>query len=313
MTPSASAPAGPAIAVLPDHRARYLVDAVAAGGARVTEATGAEGLVWTDHRDPQGLAAVLDEHAHLRWVQLPWAGIEPYADVVRAHADRTWTCGKGVYADPVAEHALALLLAGLRGIDRFARARTWTEGRGTNLIDARVTIVGGGGIARSLLRLIAPFGCDLTVVRRSGEPLDGVRRVLPADRLDDALRGARGVVLALALVPETEGVIDGRRLGLLAPGACLVNVARGRHVVTDDLVAALRDGTLGSAGLDVTDPEPLPDGHPLWDLPNAIVTPHTANTEEMAEPLLAARVTDNVRRWMAGEPLVGPVDPALGY
>ncbi|HEX5366041.1 MAG TPA: NAD(P)-dependent oxidoreductase, partial [Acidimicrobiales bacterium] len=71
--------------------------------------------------------------------------------------------------------------------------------------------------------------------------------------------------------------------------------------------------TLGSAGLDVTDPEPLPDGHPLWDLPNAVVTPHTADTEEMAAPLLGARVTENVQRWVAGEPLVGTVDPALGY
>ena len=92
-----------------------------------------------------------------------------------------------------------------------------------------------------------------------------------------------------------------------------MDVARGRHVVTDDLVAALRDGALGSAGLDVTDPEPLPPGHPLWDLPNVIVTPHTANTEEMAEPLLSARVTENVRRWAAGEPLIGLVDPAAGY
>jgi phosphoglycerate dehydrogenase-like enzyme len=114
-------------------------------------------------------------------------------------------------------------------------------------------------------------------------------------------------------LPETEGLIDRRRLDLVAEGACLVNVARGPHLVTDDLVAALRDGPLGSAGLDVTEPEPLPDGHPLWELPNAIVTPHTANTPEMAVPLLAARVTENVRRWAAGEPLVGPVDPAAGY
>ena len=92
-----------------------------------------------------------------------------------------------------------------------------------------------------------------------------------------------------------------------------MNVARGRHVVTDDLVAALADGTLGGAGLDVTEPEPLPDGHPLWMLPNAVVTPHTANTPEMAVPLLSARVTDNVRRWVAGEPLVGPLDPEAGY
>ena len=117
----------------------------------------------------------------------------------------------------------------------------------------------------------------------------------------------------VVLTAETHGLIDARRLALLAPGACLVNVARGPHVVTDDLVAALRDGRLGHAGLDVTDPEPLPAGHPLWDLPKVIVTPHTANTEEMAEPLLAARITENVRRWTAGEPLIGLVDPAAGY
>ena len=301
----------PAVAVLP--RAGYLAAAVTAGGGRVVDPGTAEVLVWTDPADAAGLAAVLDEHPHLRWVQLPWAGIEPYLDVVRAHAERTWTCGKGVYAEPVAEHALALSLAGLRGIDRYARARRWTAPRGENLFGARVTIVGGGGIAVSLLRLLGPFGCEVTVVRRTPEPIAGAARVVAVDALDDALTGAALVVLALPLTAGTEGLIDARRLALLAEGACLVNVARGRHVVTDDLVAALRDGTLGSAGLDVTDPEPLPDGHPLWDLPNVIVTPHTANTEEMAEPLLAARITDNVRRWRAGAPLVGLVDPAAGY
>jgi phosphoglycerate dehydrogenase-like enzyme len=165
----------------------------------------------------------------------------------------------------------------------------------------------------SLLRLLEPYGGDVTVVRRNPAPLAGAARVVGSDRLDEALTGAEVVVLALALVPETVGIIDARRLALLGPDATLVNVARGRHIVTDDLVAALRDGTLGSAGLDVTDPEPLPDGHPLWDLPNAIITPHTANTPEMAIPLLSARVTDNVRRWAAGEPLVGPLDPAAGY
>jgi phosphoglycerate dehydrogenase-like enzyme len=176
-----------------------------------------------------------------------------------------------------------------------------------------VTVVGGGGISESLLRLLAPFGCDVTVVRRTPRPMAGAARVVGDDDLDAALTGADLVVLALPLLPETEGLIDARRLALLAEGACLVNVARGAHVVTDDLVAALRDGTLGSAGLDVTDPEPLPAGHPLWDLPNALVTPHTANTPEMAVPLLATRVTENVRRRAAGEPLVGPVDPEAGY
>ena len=108
-------------------------------------------------------------------------------------------------------------------------------------------------------------------------------------------------------------LIDGKRLGLLADHAWVVNVARGRHIVTDDLVDALRAGTIGGAGLDVTDPEPLPDEHPLWSLPNVLLTPHVGNTPDMALPLLSARVAENVRRWALGEALLGPVDPAAGY
>jgi phosphoglycerate dehydrogenase-like enzyme len=301
------------IAVLPDGVRTFLADAVEAGGGELSGPDDAVALVWAETAAAEPLGRVLDDHAGLRWVQLPWAGVEPYVDVIRAHADRTWTCGKGVYAEPVAEHALALALAGLRGLGHYARATSWTGQRGHNLLGARVTIVGGGGIAASLLRLIGPFGCDVTVVRRTPRAMAGVTRVLGDDQLDDALTGAELAVLALPLLPGTVGLIDRRRLELLAPDACLVNVARGQHVVTADLVKALGDGTLGSAGLDVTDPEPLPDGHPLWALPNAIVTPHTANTYEMALPLLGARITDNVRRWIAGEPLVGSVDPIAGY
>jgi phosphoglycerate dehydrogenase-like enzyme len=301
------------IAVLPDGVRTFLADAVEAGGGVLSGPDDAVALVWAETAAAEPLGRVLDDHAGLRWVQLPWAGVEPYVDVIRAHADRTWTCGKGVYAEPVAEHALALALAGLRGLGHYARAMSWTGQRGHNLLGARVTIVGGGGIAASLLRLIGPFGCDVTVVRRTPRAMAGVTRVLGDDQLDDALTGAELAVLALPLLPGTVGLIDRRRLELLAPDACLVNVARGQHVVTADLVEALGDGTLGSAGLDVTDPEPLPDGHPLWALPNAIVTPHTANTYEMALPLLGARITDNVRRWIAGEPLVGSVDPIAGY
>jgi phosphoglycerate dehydrogenase-like enzyme len=301
------------IAVLPDGVRTFLADAVEAGGGVLSGPDEAVSLVWTETAAAEQLGRVLDDHAGLGWVQLPWAGVEPYVDVIRAHADRTWTCGKGVYAEPVAEHALALALAGLRGLGRYARAVSWTGQRGHNLLGARVTIVGGGGIAESLLRLLGPFGCDVTVVRRNPRAMVGVTRVLGDDQLDEALSGAELVVLALPLLPGTVGLIDRRRLELLAPDACLVNVARGQHVVTADLVDALGDRTLGSAGLDVTDPEPLPDGHPLWDLPNAIVTPHTANTYEMALPLLSARITDNVRRWIAGEPLVGAVDPIAGY
>ena len=118
---------------------------------------------------------------------------------------------------------------------------------------------------------------------------------------------------SVALTPETEGIIAADELALMERHAWLVNVARGGHVVTDDLVTALRGGVIGGAGLDVTDPEPLPDDHPLWALPNALLTPHTGNTREMAKPLLGARIRENVRRYGAGEPLIGPIDPDLGY
>jgi phosphoglycerate dehydrogenase-like enzyme len=301
------------IAVLPGGVRTFLADAVEAGGGVLSDPDDAVALVWTETAAAEPLGHVLDDHAGLHWVQLPWAGVEPYVDVIRAHADRTWTCGKGVYAEPVAEHALALALAGMRGLGHYARVASWTGQRGRNLLGARVTIVGGGGIAESLLRLLEPFWCEVTVVRRNPRAMAGATRVMGGDRLDDSLAGAELVVLALPLLPGTAGLIDRRRLELLAPDACLVNVARGQHVVTADLVDALREGMVGSAGLDVTDPEPLPDGHPLWNLPNVIVTPHTANTQGMALPLLSARITDNVRRWIAGEPLVGSVDPIAGY
>jgi phosphoglycerate dehydrogenase-like enzyme len=101
--------------------------------------------------------------------------------------------------------------------------------------------------------------------------------------------------------------------GLMEDHAWIVNVARGRHIVTDDLVEALRTGMIGGAALDVTDPEPLPIDHPLWTLPNCIITPHVGNTPEMAKPLLAARVTENVRRFGRGDDLIGLVDVDAGY
>ena len=290
-----------------------LADAIVAGGGEVSDASAAEVLVWTHPGEAEALAATLDAHPGIRWVQLPWAGIEQQLDVVRAHPDRTWTCAKGVYAEPVAELALTLLLAGLRGLGTYARATAWEPPRGTNLMGASITVVGGGGITESLVRLLGPFRCDLTVVRRRTAGVDGASRVVTIEHLDDALAGADAVVLALALTAETVGLIDRRRLDLLGERGWLVNVARGRHVVTGDLVAALCEGTLGGAALDVTDPEPLPEGHPLWTTPNVLITPHVANTPEMAAPLLADRIKQNLRRWSAGEPLLGLVDGAAGY
>jgi phosphoglycerate dehydrogenase-like enzyme len=299
----------PRILVVPGRP--WLADAVREGGGEPVTEGAAEAVVWTDPKDPAGLRRLLDERPAIRWVQLPWAGIEPYLDVL--DDDRMWTCGKGVYSDPVAEQALMLGLAGLRGMGTYARASTWEGPRGHNLLGATVVVLGGGGITESFVRLVEPFGCEVVVVRRQEEPFPGATRTVTLDALDDELPGADLVVLALALTPETEGLFDERRLRLLPAHAWLVNVARGRHVVTDDLVRVLRDGAIGGAGLDVTDPEPLPDGHPLWSLPSCLLTPHVGNTPEMAVPLLSARVRENVRRFVAGEVLIGPVDVAAGY
>lgn len=288
-----------------------MADAVVAGGGHVVAPAEAEALVWAAPRSPEGLETLLDENPHLGWVQLPFAGIENFVHLV--DDARLWTCGKGVYAEPVAEHALALALAGLRHLGPYARASEWGRPHGRNLIGANVTILGGGGIAEHLLKLLAPFDCHITVVRNRMADMEGADEVLTPDRYVDALAGADVVFLALPLTPETEGMIGRDELEQMSRHAWLINVARGGHIVTDDLVWALQEGVIGGAGLDVTDPEPLPPGHPLWSLANCIITPHVGNTPEMAVPLLSERITANVRRFAAGETLVGPVHVELGY
>ncbi len=286
--------------------------------------------MWAEPAKADALGELLHgEASHVRWVQLPWAGIEPYVDLITGDAAndpgrRVWTCAKGVYAGPVAEHALTLLLAGLRGLGTYGRASSWSPPQGTNLFGAKVVVLGGGGITERLLPLLEPFGADVTVVRRhpaaaggsrSG-PMSGATREVGVNQLDDALDGALGVVLALALTPETTGIIARPQLERMHERGWIVNVARGGHIVTDDLVAVLQARRIGGAGLDVTEPEPLPDDHPLWTLDNCIITPHVGNTPEMALPLLAERITENVRRWStddSGTTLLGRVDPSLGY
>jgi phosphoglycerate dehydrogenase-like enzyme len=309
----------PRVAVLPPDVRPWAADAVRAGGGVVVDVSAAEALVWTatgwdPGYQPSDLADLLRANPKIRWVQLPWAGIEPYVAAGVLDPQRTWTCGKGVYARPVAEHALALALAGLHHIKQYSEARSWSAQAGAGLGGARVVVFGGGGIAEELVRLLDPFDCDVTVVRKRSAPMVGVDRVFSSAETGPAvLTDADVVVLALALTPETDGFFGSRQFDAMAEHAWLVNVARGRHVVTDDLVAALRAGAIGGAALDVTEPEPLPDGHPLWSQPNCLITPHTANTYEMAVPLLSARIADNVRRFGAGEPLLGPVFPELDY
>ncbi|GAC1376037.1 MAG: D-isomer specific 2-hydroxyacid dehydrogenase family protein [Acidimicrobiales bacterium] len=303
----------PRVAVGP-RAAHFATSAVTDAGGTVVEVGGdADALVWLDAADVDGLLDALDAAPGARWVQLPFAGVERVAATGIFGGGRTWTCAKGAYAEPVAEHALALALAGLRHLPERVTATSWGGPKGTSLYDAQIVILGGGGIAEKLLEQLAPFRARTTVVRRQSSPVAGATRTVTPDQLHDVLPGALVVFLALALTPETTGIIAKTELELMGPDAWLVNVARGRHVVTDDLVAALRDGAIAGAALDVTDPEPLSDGHPLWSLPNAIITPHTADTPEMVRPLLAARIRTNVERFARAEPLVGLVDTAAGY
>jgi phosphoglycerate dehydrogenase-like enzyme len=300
------------IAVEPKSgRFESLEEAVRAGGGRVVAPADAVGLVWSDPSVPEQLPLIMEQAPNLRWIGLPFAGIEPYVRYL--DTDRVWTCAKGVYARPVAEHALMLGLAGLRGMATYARAVTWEAPEGHNLLDARVTIFGGGGITTELVSLLQPFDCDITVVRRSATPFVGADRTTTLDRRLEALAGADLVVLALALTAETERMMSHDEFAAMADHGWLVNVARGGHVDDDALLRAVRSGTIGGAALDVTVPEPLPDGHPFWSEPRILLTPHIANTPEMGIPLLASHIEENVRRFVAGEELVGRVDAEAGY
>jgi phosphoglycerate dehydrogenase-like enzyme len=301
------------VAVAPENAA-WAADAIRRGGGDAVELDqDPNGLVWTDPGAVKELRDVLHAHPRISWVQLPMAGVERMAEAGVFDHRRQWTSAKGAYAEPVAEHALALLLAGLRHLPERARAHSWGEPAAQTLFDQPVTIVGGGGITVALMRLLEPFRTQVTVVRRSAEPVSGAARTITSEHLHDALAGARAVVLTLALTPQSRGLIGQEELELMDQQAWLVNVARGGLIDTEALVGALRSGQIGGAALDVTDPEPLPAGHPLWDLPNCLITPHTADTEQMTQPLLAARITENVQRLIAGRELAGRVDPDLGY
>lgn len=301
----------PKVALAPDSAPAWMADAIVEGGGIVTTLGEAEALIWGAPRDSAGLRDVLDDHPQLQWIQLPFAGIENFVHLI--DHDRLWTCGKGVYAEPVAEMALSLMLAGLRGLSSYTRRTSWSAPRGRNLQGARITILGGGGITESLVSLLRPFDCHITVVRRRVSPMDGVADVVATESYLESLPGADVVVLALALTNETMGIIGRNELEAMDDHAWIVNVARGGHIVTEDLVWALRENVIGGAALDVTDPEPLPAEHPLWQMENCIITPHVGNTPDMAIPLLSERIRVNVRKWADGDDLLGPVHVDLGY
>jgi phosphoglycerate dehydrogenase-like enzyme len=297
-------------AIGPERAPTWVIDAVEEGGATVAPIEEATALVWFSGRS-DGLAALLERGTSLRWVQLATAGVEAFEELIGS--DHIWTCAKGIYGDTVAEHALALTLAGFRGLTPFARRSEWSPPTGRNLYGANVTILGGGGIATALIDLLAPFAPAITVVRRTPVPMHGAQAVVAPDDLMDALGGADVVVLALALTGETSGVIGATQLAAMRQDAWIVNVSRGGHIETNALTKALQANLIGGAALDVTDPEPLPIGHPLWTLDNCIITPHSANTPAMMRTRFARLVKANIAAFGGGRPLRGVVNPKFSY
>lgn len=278
-------------------------------GADLVPLAEAQAVVWLDGR-PDTLPPL---PSPVRWVQLPGAGLDRWMDRIRAEGGVRFTSATGVYARPVAEHALALLLAAIRRLASFARDRGWDRSPLPALEGSTVAVVGAGGIGGRVVELLGPHDVEVLAVTRSGRAVPGAARSLPADRLAEVWPATDHVVLTAPATSETRHLVGAAELAALPAHACLVNVARGELVDTDALVAALRDGAIAAAALDVVDPEPLPPAHPLWDLPNALVTPHVATPQAPHSPHFAARVRENLRRLIAGEPLLGEVDPARGY
>jgi len=302
------------IAIVPEPN-DSLNRAVEAGGGVVGELSAAtRGLIWCGFGDGEDLAVLLDRYPHIGWVQLPLAGIEQFAVALERHPALVWTSAKGAFAQPVAEHALALTLALLRHLPKRILATSWAAQKsGTSLYGLRVLIIGAGGIAIELIRLLAPFGVHVTVVRRGAGAVHGADTTVSIDHLRDVLPDADVVVVAAAATSATRNLIGEAELRIMKHTAILINIARGALVDTDALAAALRTRQLAGAGIDVTAPEPLSDGHPLWSEPNVIITPHTADTPEMVEPLLAERVRLNVVAFHGEGRFEGVVDTAAGY
>lgn len=284
-----------------------------AGGECVDNPGEADSLVWLSPSMPDLEAAL---HPGVRWVQLKSAGIDHVIRSGLVDTTRIWTCARGAYTDEVAEHGLMLMLAAARRLHEIIPDRRWGEPGarfGRVFAGSKVTILGSGAIGQALIALMEPFGVHITAVTRSGREVLGADISLHTAETDAALADSDFVVLAAPSTPETVGMIDKRRLGLMSTGAWLVNIGRGDLVDTDDLVEALRERVIAGAALDVTDPQPLPDGHPLWGLPNAIITPHTSNPPAANSRTLASRVAENLERLQNGEQMEGLIDPERGY
>jgi len=284
--------------------------------ARAAEFQGADAHVL----DEEFLAAA----TNLRWVQAWSAGVDSYLQLegLRDNDRIVFTNMQGVHGPVIAEHVFAMLLSLTRNLPQLGeaqRAGTWDRsgiGEMGALAGRTIFVVGMGGIGSQVARRAHCF--DMTVLATVRDPSgrelpEYVAELGGADDLDRFLSMADVVVVTLPLTDETRGLFDAEKFALMPAGSWFVNVGRGPIVVTDDLVDALASGHLAGAALDVTDPEPLPDGHPLWAMENVIVTPHVSSWAELTSERRWEILQANMQAFAAGEPLINVVDKQRGY
>jgi phosphoglycerate dehydrogenase-like enzyme len=268
-------------------------------------------------------AELLAAGPEIRWIQAYSAGVERCVAVPALHERGILLTNMQRIAGPVmAEHVLAFLLAYARALPFYIPERTaarWTReppppNRMITLEGKTLLVVGLGGIGAEVARRAHALGMRVIATRASGrEGPDYVSYVGLPDELLKLAAEADFVVNTTPLTPATTGVFDAKFFAAVKPGAFFVNVGRGRSVVQNDLIAALRSGRLGGAGLDVTDPEPLPADSPLWQLPNVIITPHVSANSDVGDEARFAIGIENLRRYVAGEKMLSVVDVAQGY
>jgi glyoxylate/hydroxypyruvate reductase A len=270
---------------------------------------------------PLELAPALGARPRLRWIQATSAGVGKLAERVGlTESSVAVTTASGPHARPLAEFALlATLMFGkdVLELGRAQREHRWERTSGEEVAGKTVCVVGLGKIGREVARLAR--GLDARVVGtvrelgdRTPEEL-GVERLEPTERLDELLPETDVLVLAVPQTASTHRLIDARRLALLKPSAILVNVGRGDAVDEAALIDALRSGRLKGAALDVFEQEPLPPESPLWDLPNVIVSPHSASTVAAENGRIVELFQENIRRYLDGRPLLNLLDKELLY
>jgi phosphoglycerate dehydrogenase-like enzyme len=293
------------------------VDLVGVGGEReaLEKLEGADGVI--------GLCTskLLEAGKSLRWIQLYTAGVENCVGLPAFSERKPLLTNMQRIAGPViAEHVMAMVLALSRNLDGFIGFQEGGQWRRDATGDMQVIrgktmlVAGLGGIGTETARRAHALGMAVTATRASSrEGPDYVSRVGLPEELPELAAEADVIVNALPLTDETRDLFDADLFATMKSSALFINVGRGDTVVTGDLVAALNDGEIAGAGLDVTDPEPLPADHPLWHVPNTIITPHVATRSDLEGEARWRVVRENLRRYIAGEPMLSVVDPERGY